>query len=319
MKKFGIVLMLTAIILQASSQEIISKEKQNERQDTNTLNKGEKTKVVIGNDLISVEDGKDALRFKVGNRGLDILESLEGPKVKLERYPVNDTVYIQEDDKDKDKDKKHQNRNRFKGHWAGVEFGFNNFLTADHSFVMPSDIDYMTLYSSKSNSFNINFPQQSIGFTKHFGLVTGLGINWNNYRFDNNNNIQKGPLGVIEELAITDQLEKSKLTTLYLTLPVIAELQLPVDNHHINIGAGLIGAVKIGSHTKLVYQNGDKVKSNGDFSLNLLRYGPTARIGFENFQIYATYYMTPLFKTGKAPGGYELHPFEIGLSFTFND
>jgi hypothetical protein len=69
----------------------------------------------------------------------------------------------------------------------------------------------------------------------------------------------------------------------------------------------------------MVYEDGDKVKSNGDFSLNLLRYGPTARVGFENCQIYATYYMTPLFKAGKGPGGYDLNPFEIGFAFTFND
>lgn len=316
MKKFGMILMLTAIILQAFSQEIISKEK--EKQDTNAMAVGEKTKVVIGNEFISVEDSPDALKFKVGNRGLNILESLEGKKVKFEKYTSSDETFIQ-DDKEDLKAKRSRNKSRFKGHLSGIEFGFNNWLTSDHSFVMPADIDYMTLHSSKSNSFNLNFTQQSIGLTRHFGLVTGLGINWNNYRFDGNNNIEKGPLGVIQPLTVVDPLEKSKLTTVYLTLPVMVELQIPADNHHINIAAGLIGAVKIGSHTKMVYQDGDKVKSNGDFSLSMLRYGPTARVGFENFQVYATYYMTPLFKAGKEPGGHQLYPFEIGLAFTFND
>jgi hypothetical protein len=316
MKKFGIVLILAAIILQAFSQEVISKEKTKEKQDSSLLMAGEKTKVVIGDNLISVEDGKGALKLRVGNRGLNILDSLEGSKkFRFEKYSDNATAYVQDDKQDK----RRRNSSRFRGQWAGVEFGFNNYLTADNSFVMPSSIDYMTLHSSKSNCFNLNFAQQSIGITRHFGLVTGLGINWNNYRFDNNNNIEKGPLGVIQELPITDKLEKSKLTTVYLTLPVMAEIQIPVDNHHINIEAGLIGAVKIGSHTKMVYEGGDKVKSNDDFSLSMLRYGPTARIGFENLQVFATYYMTPLFKTGKSPGGYELHPFEIGLAFTFND
>jgi hypothetical protein len=97
------------------------------------------------------------------------------------------------------------------------------------------------------------------------------------------------------------------------------ELQIPADNHHLNIGIGFIGAVKIGSHTKMVYENRDKVKSNDDFSLNLLRWGPTARIGFGSLNIYASYYMTPLFKTGKGPGGNDLYPFEIGFALTFND
>jgi len=68
----------------------------------------------------------------------------------------------------------------------------------------------------------------------------------------------------------------------------------------------------------MVYEDGDKVKSDDDFSLNMLRYGATARVGFENINITGTYYLTPLFKTGKGPGGIDLYPFEIGLAFTID-
>ena len=68
----------------------------------------------------------------------------------------------------------------------------------------------------------------------------------------------------------------------------------------------------------MVYEDGDKVKSDNDFSLNMLRCGATAHIGFENIQITGTYYFTPLFKTGKGPGGIDLYPFEIGLAFTID-
>ncbi len=130
----------------------------------------------------------------------------------------------------------------------------------------------------------------------------------------------KGVNGVIEELDPGMILKKSKLTTLFLTVPFMFEVQIPVDYNHLNIAAGPIGAVKLGSHTKMVYEeDNQKVKSNGDFSLNMLRYGATARVGYQNFQLYGTYYMTPLFRSGKGPGGYDLYPFEIGVAFTFND
>lgn len=319
MKKIGTILLLTAIIIQASSQEAKSKEKQEEkqRQDTSLYNP-EITKVTIGKDLFSIEDGKEAVRVRIGNRALNILETLEsGPKVFIERFDLNNDS-DQEDRKDREVSRARFRRG-FKGHWSGIEFGFNNYLTSDNSFIMPDEIYYMTLHSGKSQSFNINFTQQSFGFTRHIGIVTGLGINWNNYRFDGNNNIMKGANGIIEELDPGSQLEKSKLTTVYLHLPVMLEFQIPADNHHVNIGGGFIGAIKLGSHTKMVFEDGDKVKSNGDFSLNLLRYGATARVGYENWHIYATYYMTSLFKSGKGPGGFELHPFEIGFAFTFND
>jgi hypothetical protein len=315
MKKIGIIILLAAIIIQGFSQETSAKSQDEQKQGT-TGNENENTRVSVGGDLISVEEGDSSVNIRIGNRGLNILESLEGPKFNFEKIARSD-----EWNQDDTEDSHARRRNRFKGHWSGIEFGFNNYVTSDKSLVLPADIEYMTLHSSKSSNFNINFSQLSLGLARHIGFVTGLGLNWNNYRFDGNNNIIKGTNGIIEELPM-DQgvtLEKSKLTTLYLNLPFMLEIQIPVDNNHINLAAGPIGAVKIGSHNKMVFENGQKVKANGDFSLNMLRYGATARVGYGNFQLYGTYYMTPLFRTGKGPGGNNLYPFEIGAAFTFND
>jgi hypothetical protein len=313
MKKTGLILVLTSILLRLSGQEN-KNETLVEKQLAVVSDTNDNTKIVVGNNFLSVENSKEAVKVRLGNRRLDILESLEGPKISFKKIQSDDNVF--QDDKD---DRQAGRRNRFKGHWSGIELGFNNYLTADNSLVMPADIYYMTLNSGISNNFNLNITQQSFGLASHFGIVTGLGINWNNYKFDGNNNILKNNIGIIEIDSLDAHLEKSKFTTVYLTLPLLLEIQIPADNHHINIAGGFIGAIKLGSHTKMVFQNGDKVKSHDDLSLNLLRYGPTARLGYENFQIFATYYMTPLFKTGKGPGGYELYPFEIGLAFTFND
>jgi outer membrane protein with beta-barrel domain len=304
MKKIGMSILLTAIILQGFSQELSAESERTKKEETK-INTGKNTKVTIGDGLLSVEESDSAVNLRIGNRGLNILESLEGPKFNFEKY---------DDDKDRT-----GRRNRFKGHWTGVEFGFNNYVTSDKSLVLPDDIGYMNLHSGKSINFNINFTQLSLGLTRHIGFVTGLGLNWNNYKFDGDNNILKGINGIIEELDPGAPLEKTKLATVYLTMPFMLEMQIPVHNNTLNIAAGPIGAVKIGSHNKMVYEDGQKVKANGDFSLNMLRYGATARVGYQNFQIYGTYYMTPLFKTGKGPGGYDLYPFEIGIAFTFND
>jgi hypothetical protein len=315
MKKIGIIILLTAIIMQGFSQQL-SAESQNRKKQGTAVNANENTKVTIGKDLLSIEESDSSLKLRVGNRGLNILESLEGPKFNFEKFTENDEW--NQDDAESDHARR---RNRFKGHWSGIEFGFNNYLTSDKSLVMPSEIEYMTLHSGKSCNFNINFSQLSLGLTRHIGFVTGLGFNWNNYRFDGNNNILKGTNGIIEELPLDPgvTLEKSKLATVYLNLPFMLEIQIPVDNSHLNVAAGPIGAVKIGSHTKMVFQDRQKVKENGDFSLNMLRYGATARVGYGNFQLYGTYYNTPLFRTGKGPAGNDLYPFEIGVAFTFND
>jgi hypothetical protein len=326
MKRTGIIILLTAFLLQGFSQGVASTGKESSQgkavTDTNDM-----TRVIVGKDLIVVEDDEDATKIKVGNRGVTILESLEEGQSRInfdkfetpDREPVEESYgefeYYRDQDDDKEYRQAHR-RSQFKGHWSGFEIGLNNYMTSDNSFSLPDEIDYMTLHSSKSMNFNLNFSQMSIGFTRHFGLVTGLGIRWNNYRFDGNNNIQKGDGGVIEILDPGDVLKKSKLSTTYLSLPLMLEMQIPADYHRLNIAVGAIGAVKLCSESKMIYENGDKVTSDSDFSLNMLRYGATARIGFENFQIYGTYFMSPLFKEGKSPAGIDLHPFEVGIAFT---
>lgn len=317
MKKIGIITLLIAFMIQGFSQEI-SAENKNSNPQTAIVDTNDIAKVVVGQELLVVEDGNDAVNVRVGNRGLTILESLEGnePKFEFKKFESKKSDF--EKDEEDSKDVPSHRRSHFKGHWAGIELGFNNYLTSDKSFSLPAGIDYMSLHSGKSNNFNLNFSQLSLGMTRRIGIVTGLGLNWNNYRFDGNNNIQKGTAGIIEILNPGSDLEKSKLTTLYLNLPILLEIQIPADHSHINLAAGPIGAVKLMSHSKMVFEDGDKVKSDDDFSLNMLRYGATARIGYENFQIYGTYYLTPLFKSGKGPDGVDLYPFEIGIAFTID-
>jgi hypothetical protein len=332
MKKSGILILLSAIFIIGTGLNASAKIQSTQQGDTAVYNDNpDNPSVTIGDDAIKVEKEDSSLNMRVGNRGLNILESLEGRKYNFKKYEDNDETesgvgenYSRndrrrwEDDYNDDKDYDRR-RKRFRGHWSGIELGLNNYATSTNSMVLPDDIDYMRLHSGKSINFNINFSQLSIGLSRHIGFVTGLGLNWNNYRFDGNNNIFKGENGIIEELDPGANLKKSKLTTLYLTLPILFEMQVPVHNNNLSIAAGPIGAIKLSSHTKMVFENDEKVKSNGDFSLNMLRCGATARVGYGNFMVYGTYYKTPLFQTGKGPEGVNLYPFEIGIALTFQD
>jgi hypothetical protein len=313
MKKIAIIILLGAITTNGFCLKSSDERQTDEKPLTNTGN-SELPKATPGNELASIQGTDSSLNLKKGNRSLAILESLEGPSFNIKKYPDNDRWY------DEDKENEHaRRRSRFRGHWSGIELGFNNYTTSKENLSMPADIDYMTLHSGKSTNFNLNFTQLSLGLGRHIGFVTGLGLNWNNYRFDGNNNIIKGADGIIEELDPGLKLEKSKLATLFLTLPFMLEMQIPVNNNHLSIAAGPIGAIKLGSHSKMVFEDGHTIKSWGDFSLNMLRCGATARVGYGNFQLYGTYYKTPLFEAGKGPGGYNLYPFEIGIALTFND
>jgi hypothetical protein len=262
--------------------------------------------VTIG-DIMSVEETGNETIVRIGKKGVRIVDN------------GNDTEIIFGDCPDQRQDENYTPR--FKGHLGGIEFGFNGFLSDFWSTSLPAEDNFMSLNTGKSTNFNFIFPNINIGITSHFGLVAAIGFNFSDYHFDLNNNIQKDDDGNIIPFYPPEgiRFEKSKLATTYAILPVIFEGQIPVSHRRtINIGAGFIGAIKLCSHTKVVYYNPDKVKvkSKDDYSLNLLRYGATVRLGYEMIQVYGTTYFSRFFEEGKGP---ELYPFEVGIALTFNN
>jgi hypothetical protein len=324
MKKSTILILVTAITCQAftlQSREITVTEKK----QANVTDSSNNVTVIIGNDFFRFDGNDSLVVIKMGSRGLNILETLEGKKVNIEKYEQVSPAE-KESEKDHDQDYEEQERyhggRHFRGHWSGLEAGFNNYLYAE-SMTLPEDISYMTLNTSRSNCFNLNFSQVNIGFSRYAGLVTGIGVNWNNYRFEGINSIAVIPADDNVGMLVPDNtvpVKKSKFNTLYLNVPLMFEVQIPAGySNRLNIAAGVIGGVKLNAWTKLLFEDGEKVRTNGDYNLNFLRGGVTARIGYGNLMIFGTYYLTPWFQDLKGPNGYNLEPFEIGLAFTFND
>jgi len=252
----------------------------------------------------------DTTKIRLGEKNIQIFE--EDNKTKVEIFDDDEEENIN-DSTCEDKEIK------FKGHWAGFEIGLNNLLDNSHSLSRTPSESFFELNSSRSTNVNINFMQYSLGFgSDRIGLVSGMGIEFCNYFFSNDNSIAKNN-GYIISIDSINNLIKSKLTTSYLRIPLILELQLfgGERSKRFYISAGVVGAMKLGSHTKVVIrEEGGKQKSkdNDDFYLNPFRWGLTSRIGFKGINLYADYYFTPLFQENKGP---ELYPFSAGFSFTF--
>jgi len=261
---------------------------------------------------------KDTTRIDLGNKELQIIGDTD---------KKNKEIKLKDKDKDESSDsgeKKSWKSGGFKGHWAGLEFGLNNYLNKDHSMSLSGDDEFMSLNTGRSINFNLNFVQHSFGIVGNcFGLVTGMGLEFYNYFFEHNNSIQMDPDGVIRNKdysALTPpiDLDKSKLTITYLTVPVLFEFQFPgqlSNSHRLRISFGVIGGLKLGSHTKVVYyqnNNKEKRKEKDDFNINAFRYGFTARVGYKHLNIFSDFYPVTLFEKGKGP---VLYPFSIGIAF----
>lgn len=211
----------------------------------------------------------------------------------------------------KDKHKKDRS-GKFNGHWEGIELGFNGFDNPDYK--MYNGTEFMSLNQGKSMEFDLNFYELNIGLAKNYvGLVSGLGLSFNSYRFENPYTLHKGPQMTEAVPLDTDGLSKTKLALSYLNVPLLLEFQIPVNQNEgrVFLNAGLIGGVKLGSHTKV--KRGDtKDKDRSGFNINSFKYAATARIGYKDISLFANYSLTPLFQSGKGP---ELTPFTVGISF----
>ena len=219
---------------------------------------------------------------------------------------------------------KNKKRDRFKGNWTGLELGVNGYLNNQNTLELPNNYDFLSLNYSKSLNFNYNFFQQSLPIIgKRFGMVTGLGFHWNNYKFDNlTTTLKEGPNGITGyyDMDSTKNYQKSKLTVTYLVVPLLFEFQTNRfhDLNSFHISAGVIGGVRIGTHTKQEYttDNGtSKPKVYDDFYLNPYKLDATVRLGWGSLNLYSTYSLVPMFRNNKGP---ELYPFTVGIILPFS-
>ena len=265
--------------------------------------------VSVGIDeIIKFDESGDTTKITIGDKDISIVDGEEGTSLKVT------------DSDDKDKEESKRKKKKFKGHWSGIEFGLNNFVDDKFSMSRTAGEQFMDLNTGRSWNFNWNIMQYSIGFgTDRLGLVTGIGLEFNNYHFDGNNNIQEVDGYIVTKEDYPSALSKSKLRTTFLRVPLLFELQLleAKRSKRIFLSGGVIGGLKLGSQSKVIYKldgNRKKDKTKDDFNINPLRYGLTARIGYRALKLYANYYLTPFFEKNGDP---QLYPVSLGLSLAF--
>lgn len=257
-----------------------------------------------------------------------IVEEVEEADTSVIRIGKKEIIVIDRDDEDEDEEEmeeddeefwhngrmhKKDRSGKFNGHWEAIELGFNGFHDEDYS--MYEGNEFMALNQGKSMEVKINFYELNIGLIESYvGLVSGMGLSFNSYRFENPYTLRRGPAGVEAIPLETENLDKTKLAISYLNIPLLFEFQIPVNQREgrLYVNAGVVGGVKIGSHTKVKYGD-DKEKDRSGFHMNPFNYAATARVGYKDMGLFATYSLTPLFEEGKGP---QLTPFTIGISFS---
>ena len=218
-----------------------------------------------------------------------------------------------------------ENYSTFKGHWKGFHFGFMNFANLSDGW------EDMELDMGSSFSMQFNFANYSVNLNSrgNIGLVTGLGIEYQRFRFSDEN------ITLIKEESNTipvhvqdiytedniDHVQRSSFKNLYLTIPFIFEVQFPAAKaakKRIYASAGFMGGVRMHSKTKIVYHDSDddkqKEKMKGNFHVVPFKVDVTGRIGYRNINIWGSYTLTNLFKSNTMP---DLKVYTLGFGLLF--
>lgn len=210
-------------------------------------------------------------------------------------------------------------KQEFEGHWSGVEIGVNGFANPDYSMYPAEEKDFLSTDLIWSNVLNLNLLQFSKGLQSNrntMGLVSGLGLSLQSYRFDDNMSIELDERGKLQPVSLDfDSNEKSKLSMVYLQVPLLAEFQVPFKNkiNRLYCSLGINAGARLSSHTKIKYRidgKTQKLKTPGDYAMGDFRFAATARVGYGWVNLFANYDLTPLFEDGRGP---VLYPYSVGV------
>ncbi len=309
MKQLFTLFLCTIVVLNLSAQKDTTEVKVMKKNIVTVVEGSDNVHVKVGNERgveVITDDWGDTTEIRIGRRSFKVIDGCDGTYVKV------------------DKELKQKNwAGSFNPHWAGLEVGMNMFQNSDYSIYEGTEYEQFgevfDLRSGKSLSWNLNFAEFAFkNKRKTFGVVTGMGISFNDYAFDLPVTMKKEEgYGMVVPVNIerdNQSVKKTKLHINYITAPLILEVKTPLrlGSSHLYLAAGVIGGLYIGSHTKYKYHNGNKEKFKSNYHINQWKYDLTARIGFGDVCIFANYGMTSIFKTSYGP---EIHPLMIGFSF----
>ena len=245
----------------------------------------------------------DTTRFKVGSTEVLILED-RSAKSK-DKYEWTESGYKKK-------------RSKFKGHVQSCYMGKSLFATKSLSFSLPDTAKFLELDELNSIEYGLNLFQINIPLVpRHLGVVSGLGIKWSSFVFENSYTKLDNTKPVLDySLDSAGNWYVSKLNIWTLTLPVMLEFQTRLGGKDFWVAGGAYGSLRSLSKNKL--KSKEKVKKfveAKDYHINPLHYGLMAYVGYSNFGIYATYSLSQLFKKDEGP---EIYPFSIGIILTFH-
>lgn len=201
--------------------------------------------------------------------------------------------------------------------WWIFDIGFSNYTDKSNytnsllsGFTGPGvGADQMKLRTGKSRNVNVWFFMQKLNITKHvLNLKYGLGLELNNYYFDDNIQFNKKPTNI--SLSSTN-FKKAKLAADYLTVPLMLNVNFTPRRSK---GFGFSGGISAG----YLYSSRFKTKVNNDvkkvkdgFDLERFKLSYVGELSLGPVRFYASIAMKNMWEKGL-----DMTPYNFGFRFS---
>lgn len=191
--------------------------------------------------------------------------------------------------------------------WWIVDVGFANFndksnyAAAQASGFIGAGVgeDQFDLRTVKSVNVNIWAFMQKLNIIKHvLNLKYGLGVELNNYRFDDHSVfLRENPTQIVLDPTYKDA-DKNKLAMDYVTVPVLLNINFTPGRKR---GFGLSGGISAGylySARQKFKVNGDKNKNHDDFDLRKWKLAYIGEMNLGPVKLYGSYAFKSMWEKG---------------------
>ena len=218
---------------------------------------------------------------------------------------------------------RHRKRNKnVETYYMVMDFGFANFTdktnytSADaRSYakaVRPGEAPFTSsdfkLRNFKSNNFNLWFFIQKRNLINHvLNLKYGLGIETNNYHWENDISFVKGTLPYVFRDSIS--FSKNKLALDYVTVPVMLNINTnPKKSKSLSMSFGASFGYLYSGRTKQISDERGKQKVKSAFDTKDWKMSLVGELGIGPLKLYGTYVPKNIFDRGL-----DFRPYNIGV------
>ena len=190
--------------------------------------------------------------------------------------------------------------------WMVLDLGYSGFndktnysSAAAQAFAPGSTKDWFDLRGVKSRNVNVWFFMQRLNMVSHVvNLKYGLGLELNNYFFDDEQiRFQKNPTLITHDITLKDA-KKNKLAADYLTVPLMLNFNFTPDRDKgFGFSAGISGGLLYSSRQK-IKMNGDKDKLRNDFDLKRWKLSYVGELNLGPVKLYGSYAFKSMWDKG---------------------